>query len=83
MGRKLKSNILFAGSNVFYNAFITELTPAKNLNRVSGFGFAIGYLGGGLCLLMVMLLLDHPEWLREGADKNLAARVGFILTGVW
>ncbi|MBC8313056.1 MAG: MFS transporter [Candidatus Cloacimonetes bacterium] len=51
------ANIGFEGGNVFYNAFLPEITEKKNIGKVSGLGWGIGYLGGlsalGLSLLLV------------------------------
>jgi MFS transporter, UMF1 family len=39
------SNVGFEAALVFYDAFLPELTEQKNFGRVSGYGFAMGYLG--------------------------------------
>lgn len=46
------ANIGFEAGLVFYDAFLPELTAPKNYGRVSGYGFAMGYLGslGSLAL---------------------------------
>lgn len=46
----------FEAACVFYNAFLPELAPAKQLGRLSGYGWALGYLGGLGCLLAVLPL---------------------------
>lgn len=51
------ANIGFEGGLVFYNAFLPEITERKNIGKVSGLGWGIGYLGGlsalGLAYLFV------------------------------
>lgn len=42
----------FEGSCVFYNAFLPELVPPERMERLSGNGWALGYLGGLGCLLL-------------------------------
>ena len=49
----------FESSCVFYNAFLPELVPANRMERLSGAGWALGYLGGLGCLLAVMPLASE------------------------
>lgn len=44
------SNIGFEGGLVFYNAMLTDLVEPAGYGRVSGWGWATGYLGGMACL---------------------------------
>ncbi len=44
----------FEGSTVFYNAFLPELVPASKIDKLSGSGWALGYLGGLGCLALVL-----------------------------
>lgn len=77
-------NISFAGGNIFYNALLPTLVAPgeKDINRLSSYGFASGYIGGGLALLLVFMLIQRGEWFGVG-DPALAARIGFLLTGGW
>ena len=49
----------FEGSCVFYNAFLPELVPEGRMGRLSGAGWALGYVGGLLCLLAVLPLAER------------------------
>ncbi len=51
------ANIGFEAGLVFYDAFLPNLTEKKNFGRVSGYGFAMGYVGALAVLLIVMLIL--------------------------
>jgi len=57
------ANIGFAGGNVFYNAFLPEISTDQNIGRISGLGWALGYVGGGLLLAINLIMLKYPEWL--------------------
>ena len=57
------ANIGFAGGNVFYNAFLPEISTDQNIGRISGLGWALGYIGGGLLLAINLIMLKYPEWL--------------------
>ena len=59
------ANIGFEAGLVFYDAFLPNLTEKKNFGRVSGYGFAMGYVGALAVLLIVMVLLptaDSPDY---------------------
>ncbi|MBW2278570.1 MAG: MFS transporter [Deltaproteobacteria bacterium] len=48
----------FEGSCVFYNAFLPELVPPQRMGRLSGKGWALGYIGGLLCMGAVFPLAE-------------------------
>jgi MFS transporter, UMF1 family len=50
------ANIGFEGGTVFYDAFLPNLTTERSYGRVSGYGFAMGYLGSLTTLLVAMPL---------------------------
>ncbi len=75
-------NIGFAAGNIFYNAYLPGLATGHELDRLSARGFAFGYIGGGLTLLLVFLLIQQYDLLGL-PDKSTATRLGFLLTGAW
>ncbi|MDP3017338.1 MAG: MFS transporter, partial [Deltaproteobacteria bacterium] len=54
------ANIGFAGGNVYYNAFLPEISNDQNIGRISGFGWALGYIGGGALLAINLMMLKYP-----------------------
>lgn len=56
-GLFILANMGFAGGNAIYNSFLTEISPPDRMARVSSFGWALGYIGGGLCLLANLIML--------------------------
>jgi len=56
------ANIGFAGGNVFYNAFLPQISTDQNMGRISGLGWAWGYMGGGALLAINLVMLKYPEW---------------------
>jgi UMF1 family MFS transporter len=54
------ANVGFEGGTIFYDAFLPEITTEKNYGRVSGYGFAMGYLGSFAILLIVLPILTNP-----------------------
>jgi UMF1 family MFS transporter len=57
------ANIGFACGNVYYNAFLPEISTDQNIGRISGFGWALGYIGGGVLLGINLIMLKYPGWL--------------------
>ena len=55
------ANIGFQAGLGFYDAFIKEISEFKNYNKVSSFGYAIGYLGSLASLAAVIVLQDSPR----------------------
>lgn len=54
------------GANIFYNAMLPRLADRDHLGRWSGWGWALGYVGGLVCLLAVLFL-----FVSEGAPLPL------------
>jgi UMF1 family MFS transporter len=72
----------FAGANVFYDALLPEVAAEKDIDFVSGFGFSLGYLGGGLLFMVNVLTVVMPQ--RFGlADAGQAVRIGFLSVALW
>ncbi len=81
-GLFLVANVGFAAGNVFYNAFLTGLAGGGDADRLSSKAYAWGYLGGGVALAAVFVLIEGHAWLGL-PDKGAATRLGFLFTGAW
>jgi len=75
------ANICFGASIVFYNAFLPEITTEDEADKVSSRGFAYGYLGGALLLVVNLLLVLNAE--RLGMTTGLAVRLSLLSAGLW
>ncbi len=72
----------FSGANVFYDSLLPTVAGKDNVDYISGFGFAMGYLGGGLLFLINVLMTLMPE--KFGlADSAEAVRYSFISVAIW
>ncbi|MFC2076157.1 MFS transporter, partial [candidate division KSB1 bacterium] len=76
------ANVGFACANVFYNAFLTDISTPSNIGRVSGYGWALGYLGGGLLLLINLIMLQKPELLGFSAG-TFTIHHCFLSVALW
>ncbi|MCS4505937.1 MFS transporter [Arhodomonas aquaeolei] len=76
------ASVGFMGANVFYDALLVNVAPPSRWDAVSGLGYGLGYLGGGLLYLGCVLAALNPSALGF-ADAGAAARAGFVATAVW
>jgi UMF1 family MFS transporter len=76
------ASIGFSGSIVFNDALLTNVTEAKNYDRVSAFGYAMGYLGGGLLFAVNVAMVSMPEWFGFATVSD-AVRFSFISVSIW
>lgn len=76
------ANFGFAGGNVFYNAFLLDVSNRNTLGKISGLAWGAGYLGGGLCLVLNLIMLQKPQLL--GFEPGTFT-VGdcLIVSGLW
>jgi UMF1 family MFS transporter len=77
----LVANLSFGASVVFYNAFLPEIAVPEERDSVSSMGWALGYLGGGLLLMMNLVLVTQAGWF--GLDIGQAVRISLASAGVW
>ena len=74
----------FAAGNVMYDGFLPEITTPDTVDRVSARGFAFGYAGGGLHLILSVALLfyaDQANWEGETAERIVIASAGLWWAG--
>ncbi len=72
----------FSGANTFYDSLLIIVAPKKARHRISAFGFALGYLGGGLLFLINVLMTLKPQ-LFGLADAAQGVRWSFITVAIW
>lgn len=73
----------FAAGNIFYNSFLMDVSDSRTMGRVSGLGWGLGYLGGGLCLVLNVFMMRHPEWFGISAENHLPVRLSVCVAGAW
>lgn len=72
------SRIGFAGSCLFYDSFLTDVTTPDRMDKVSTWGYAMGYIGGStipfVISIVVMLLMGMSD---------LSYRIAILIVPVW
>jgi UMF1 family MFS transporter len=81
VGVAVIAQIGFVSANVMYEGFLPELTTPDTIDRVSARGFAFGYAGGGIHLVLSLMLLFFAEPL--GLAETTAQRMVIASAGVW
>jgi len=81
-GLFLIANLSFGASIVFYNAFLPDIAGEAERDRVSSQGWAMGYLRGGL-LLLVNLLFVQMWSVNLGISTGDAVRISLASAGIW
>ena len=76
------ANIAIASSFVFYDSLLPHIAAPEELDRVSTAGYAVGYLGGGVLLVINMLWILMPG--RFGIPDTVAGiKLSLVSVGVW
>lgn len=76
------ASIGYAGSIVFYNAYLPEIAEEHEYDFLSARGFALGYVGSVILLVFNLLMIQFPDWFGVPAG-SFAARFSFLITGLW
>ena len=75
-------NIGFAGANVFYESLLPHIAPKNDIDQVSTRGYALGYLGGGILLIINVFWITKPHYFGM-PDTAFAIRASFFSVAVW
>ena len=79
------ANFFYELSLIFYNSLLKDISKNKNIGKSSGFGFALGYVGGIIILLIsIKLFIDtesFPFGLTKEESKNIRAIA--LLVCIW
>ena len=73
----------FSGANVFYDAFLVDITPAERMDRVSTTGFAMGYIGSTIPFILCMAVVVGSQMGWLPLSIGAAFRISFIITALW
>jgi MFS transporter, UMF1 family len=72
----------FWHGNQFYDSLLTDVSEERDYDLVSGYGYSLGYLGGGMLFLVNVLMVTKPAMFGI-ADASEGVRLSFVTVGVW
>jgi MFS transporter, UMF1 family len=73
----------FAGGLVFYNSYLPDIATEELYDRVSARGFAFGYVGSILLLVINLAMILKPGFFGLPSEGTLPARISFLMVGLW
>ncbi len=71
----------YAGSLVFYNAYLPEIATEEHYDKISAKGFSLGYIGSVILLIFNLVLILNADAI--GITTGMASRISFLTVGVW
>jgi UMF1 family MFS transporter len=78
------SRVGWAGANIFYDAFIVDVTEKKSMDVISTRGYAYGYIGSVFPFLIVIaIIMLWPGGENTTAIHPTPAKIGFLIAAVW
>ena len=75
-------NVGFMGADIFYDGLLPSISDRKNVDFVSGLGFAFGYLGGGILFSINVLMLQNFSLFGLEGEAE-AIKASFLSVALW
>lgn len=76
------ASIGYCGSIVFYNAYLPEIAAEEDQDRVSAKGFALGYIGSVLLMILCIVIIELNDMLHWNLG-TWPERLSFLSVGAW
>jgi MFS transporter, UMF1 family len=73
----------FGGTNIFYDAFLVDVTTEERMNKISSRGYAMGYIGSTIPFIIgiALIILAQNEILP--ISVSVASQAAFAVTALW
>ncbi len=75
-------NFGFAGANIFYESLLPHLAQKNDIDQISTRGYAFGYIGGGILLIVNAIWIAKYQWFGM-PNLGFALRASFFSVAVW
>ncbi len=73
----------FSGGNIFYDAFLVDVTSEDRMDKVSSFGFGFGYIGSTIPFIVCLAIVLLTQKNILPISIALACKITFIITALW
>lgn len=83
LGCFVLTSIGFAGANIFYDAFLVDVTTEERMNRISANGFALGYIGSTIPFIIAIAIIIMAQQSIIPLPVPVASQIGFAITALW
>ena len=72
-----------AGANVFYDAFLVDVTTDERMNQVSARGFGMGYIGSTIPFIISIAIIILSQQEIIPISTTMASQIAFVITALW
>lgn len=72
-----------AGANVFYDAFLVDVSTEERMNRVSARGFSFGYIGSTIPFIISIAIIILSQSGTIPITTTTASKIAFLITAIW
>ncbi|MEH7438803.1 MFS transporter [Neobacillus drentensis] len=73
----------FGGTNIFYDAFLVDVTTEERMNKISSRGYAMGYIGSTIPFIMGIALILLSQKGVLPLSVSVASQAAFAITALW
>lgn len=77
------SAVGFHGANIFYDAFLVDVTERDKMDKLSARGFGLGYIGSSIPFLISIIIIMLAQGGKLPFDAVVASRIAFVITALW
>ncbi len=77
------TSIGFTGANIFYDAFLVDVTTEERMEKISANGFALGYIGSIIPFVISIGLIMIAQLNILPLSVTIASQIAFVITALW
>ncbi|MDS9471883.1 MFS transporter [Sporosarcina pasteurii] len=73
----------FHGANIFYDAFLVDVTSAHRMDNISARGFGLGYIGSAIPFIISIAIILLADSGTLPISMTFATKLAFVITAIW